>query len=181
MAKTLIVQSINPDFSSLEKSNILNKKIRIKFDEFVSNDEKSKDNIIGEARTGIFNSKSDIISEDPVNSIITKALKIAFEKQGFIIDEEKPDFIITGAVERFWVDEHATGMSFEYSKAYVKYDLFIKTESSKIIWGNTIDHFEKSGNSMDTTEYDIPTLEKALLKSIQKLFLDNSFWASIIK
>jgi hypothetical protein len=84
-------------------------------------------------------------------------------------------------VEKFWVDEYATGLSLEYSKASVRYDIIIKNSQSATVWANTLDMFKTSGKSMDTTGNNIPTLLLALKESVEAIFRDQTFWNAFPK
>ncbi len=136
--------------------------------------------IVGEAKVGVFNETKPIRSEIPVDKLLTQELNRAFSHAGFEIKEkDRCQYFVTGQIDRFWVDEYATGFSFEYAKASIRYDIVIKNRDNQIVWGKSIHKFEMSGKSMDATEDDIPTLLSALRNSIEDIFKDESFWKTI--
>lgn len=135
---------------------------------------------IGEAKTGAFNVSTKIIADEPVDVMVATVVRDGFQKAGFsIVEPSAADYIIMGQIRKFWVEEYATGVSFEYAKGFVNYDLFIKNAQGKIIWGNTIDQYIVSGSCWDATEFDIPTLTKALRASVEAIFQDDGFWQAI--
>jgi ABC-type uncharacterized transport system auxiliary subunit len=136
--------------------------------------------IIGKATTGMFNITKPIRSEDPISRIVTNEIMKAFLQGGFTLEnKEKSQYIVSGQIERFWVDEYATGWSLEYAKASVRYDFIIKNKDGKFVWANSIEGTHISGKSMDATKDDIPTLLMALKKSIESIFYDKSFLKAI--
>jgi len=136
----------------------------------------SNPNTVGEARTGILNTPTSILSQDPIHLIITDQMKKAFLKAGFKLDEkEKAHFTISGRIERFWVNERSGAWS-ENTKASVKHDLIVKDKQGRFVWGDNIVGRATSKNSMDATKDDVPTLIIALRNSIESIFRNESFW-----
>lgn len=136
--------------------------------------------MIGKATTGMFNITKPIRSEDPISHIVTSEITKAFLQGGFTLEnKEKSHYIVSGQIERFWVDEYATGWSLEYAKASVRYDIIIKNKDGKFVWANSIEGTHISGKSMDATKDDIPTLLMALKKSIESIFYNKSFLEAI--
>lgn len=136
--------------------------------------------VIGKATTGVFNTTKPIRSEDKISHIITNEVMKAFLQGGFTLEnKEKSQYIVSGLIERFWVDEYATGWSLEYAKASVRYDIVIKNKDGNFVWANSIEGNHISGRSMDATKDDIPTLLIALKKSIESIFYNKSFLEAI--
>lgn len=180
-AQTMRVNLISPDLNIGRVTNLAGN-VKVAFEPFEINSKDQKDNLIGKAKVGFFNSEADIISTEPVSSIIVNSVKKGFSAAGFtIVDLKDTDFIITGIVEKFWVDEYATGFSFEYSKASVRYDIIIKNRQNAPVWANTLDIFKTSGKSMETTGNDVPTLLLALKESVEAIFRDQTFWSAFSK
>ena len=137
-------------------------------------------NQIGEAKTGVFNVPTPITFEQPPNVIISNAIKKGLSSVGSQLTETgEADYILDGTVETFWVDEYATGISLEYAKAGVGYDVILKSRNGKILWATTIESFKTSGKSLDATADDLPTLRAALDDSISKLLENVSFWNAL--
>jgi len=135
----------------------------------------SNPSVVGEARIGMFNSPTSILSQDPVHLIITDQIKKAFLKAGFKLDEkEKAHFTISGRIERFWVNERA-GFR-ETAKASVKYDVIVKDNQGRFVWGDNVVGRATSKNKTDVTKDDVPTLINALRNSIESIFSNESFW-----
>jgi hypothetical protein len=180
-AQTLRVESISSDLN-VGKSNNGANNARVAIEPFKVNSKYQKDNVIGEAKVGLVNSKADIVSNEPVSSIVTSEVKRGFRDAGFnVVDLRDADFIVTGMVEKFWVDEYATGLSLEYSKGSVRYDMIIKNRQGATVWANTLDAFKASEKSMDTTENNIATLSLALKESVEAIFRDQTFWNAFTK
>jgi|GEM_PF-3720851 len=142
--------------------------------------------IIGEAKTGMFNSKSVVVSDIPMQDIVYNALKDAFSKMGFVIVDERnsADLITTGQISQFWSREFANGWTPEYAKAAVRYDLVIRDNNDKVFWAKSVDVEEKStgiGVIFDATSSVIPTLKKALSQSIFQVVNDANFQAALNK
>jgi hypothetical protein len=136
--------------------------------------------LIGEAKTGWVNITKPIRSEDPINHIVTNEIRRAFLQGGFTLENrEKSQYLVSGLIERFWVDEYATGWSLEYAKASVRYDIIIKNRDGNFVWANSIEGAHISGKSMDATKDDIPTLLIAFKESIESIFYDKSFLKAI--
>ena len=166
----------------IRPENILKKEVKISFEELKIGPSIPSDNIIGRAKSGMFNVTTDLVVDEPTNIIVTKALKKGFEQAGFkIVDLKDANYIVQGSVEKFWGEEHATGWSPEYAKAYVKYDLIIRKPNGITVWANTIEMFKVSRKSMDSTSLIIPTLTLALRDSVESIFEDQSFWKAILK
>ena len=139
-------------------------------------------NVIGEAKVGPFNTPAKIIDSEPADKRVADAVKSGFQHAGFnLVDSQDADFTVSGAVERFWVDEYATGMSMEYSKASVRFDLLIKNRQGAIVWANTLEQFKTSDKSFETTANDLPTLSLALKSAVEAIFKDPTFWKAVAK
>lgn len=140
-------------------------------------------NIVGEAKVGLFNTSKPIYSDEPMNTIVKSMLVAAFSKARFsVVEKERADILLSGQIERFWVDEYATGWSPEYSKAHVSFDIIIKNKDGAFIWGGTVEGASKSVITIvDTTTYDIETLLTALQGAVSSLFRDRTFWKSLLR
>ncbi len=137
-------------------------------------------NEIGEAKTGGFNMPTPIKTEQPANIIVSKAIQRGLSGMGHqIVEPRNAEYNLDGAVEKLWVEEYATGVSFEYAKAHVIYDVILRGKSGNILWATTIQSFKVSGKSIEATSDDLPTLKAALTESISKLLEDPSFWHAL--
>jgi hypothetical protein len=180
-SKPINVKLTTPDLY-IRPENILKKQIKIALEELKISPSIPPDNIIGRAKTGMFNVSADLVADEPINVIVTKALKKGFEQAGFkVVDLKDSNYMVEGSIEKFWVDEHATGWSFEYAKAYVRYDLIIRKPNGGTVWANTIEKFKVSRKSMDSSSSIIPTLTLALRDSVESIFEDQSFWKAFLK
>jgi hypothetical protein len=154
--------------------------VKVAVEPFEVSSDPLKKNIIGKAQTGLVNSDADIVVDEPVGSIVTNVMKSAFKKAGFVVTERSSaDYVVHGKVERLWVDEYATGMSLEYSKAQAKIEVLLDDAAGKTLWASTLDKYETSGTALDATEGNIPTLTKALQSAVESLFRDDTFWKAI--
>ena len=115
-------------------------------------------------------------TESP-EQMVTAAVRDAFAKTGFIIVEPRDaDYVVTGQVEDFWVDEYATGASLEYANAFVRYDIAVKDRKRKMLWATTKEQYETSGPCWDATQQDVPMLTEAITHTVTSIFEDQSFW-----
>jgi len=134
---------------------------------------------VGEARTGGFNLPELILSDDPLHLIVTEEIKKGLHKAGFtFVEKEKAHLSVSGRIERFWVEERIGGFV-ETANASVRYDVIIRDRQGRLVWANTVEAREMAKSSLDVTKEDIPTLIKALKKSVASLFEDDSFWKAM--
>jgi len=139
--------------------------------------EQTDPKVIGEAKLGLLNTKARILSTDDIGALVTAAVEHGFRQAGFIVtNASNADYVVGGSVDRFWVDEYATGLSLEYSRATVRFDLMVKDRTGNSVWASTLDKFMTSERSEDATEYDIPTLAGALGAAVEAIFQDPTFW-----
>ncbi len=137
---------------------------------------------IGEAKTGMFNATTPVLSDQAVNILVRDSIKEGLRGVGLnVVDPHDADYAIEGTVERFWVEEHATGLSLEYAMAHVKYDVYVLNARGESTWVNSIEAYKTSGKSMDATKDVIPTLTAALQESVRAFVEDLSFWNVISK
>jgi hypothetical protein len=180
-AGTRRVDTIIPILNIGKNSNVPSN-TKVAFEPFKLTSKDQEENIIGEAKLGFFNSSATIVTTEKINSIVASALKKGFLDAGFYpADPGEADYTVTGVVEKFRVDEYATGLSLEYSKASVKYDIIVKNKKGNAVWANTMEAFKTSPTSMDTTHNNIPTLSLALKESVEAIFRDQTFWNTFRK
>lgn len=155
---------------------------KIEIGEFKDLRKNMDSNQIGEAKTGFFNASTRMISEEPVSLIVANAVKDGFEKVGFtVVGSGEGDYVVSGKVEKFEATEHATGLSLEYAKGYVRYDLLVQDGSGKTVWGTTLDKYEISETCWDATANDLAVLTLALQHCVESVFADDSLWQVISK
>lgn len=183
-ATTMRVDTVTPSFNITRRiTDTPANHATVIFEVFtVATNAQSAGNVIGEAKVGLFNSAARIVDSAPPADTVARAVKRGFQDAGFSLgDSGKADFTVSGSLERFWVDEHATGLSLEYSKASVQFDLIIKNRQGAIVWAKTLEQFKTSGKSMDTTANNLPTLSLALKGAVEKIFSDSTFWDAVGK
>jgi hypothetical protein len=180
-ASVMKVEWVSPDLTPRMIDQSL-KRTTVAVDPFVIGNMEQKSEVIGEAKVGFFNFSADIVPGESVGVIVAKGVADGFNKSGWIITKkEQADYIVTGIVDRFWVDEYATGLSLEYSKAAVRYDLIVKGRQGNTVWATTVESYKTSRTSLDATDDDIPTLAEALKESVESVFSNDGFWAAIRK
>lgn len=178
-AKDSRVQSITPASYGLSSGPGAAGQVKIAMGELKVQTGKS-DRLIGEAKTGGFNSLTPIRTEQTVDGIVKAALENGLREMGLqIVNPADASYRIDGVIEKFWVDEYATGRSFEYARASVKYDVYVRNAGGDVVWANTIDRFKTSGKSMDATADNIPLLTETLAESVRALAEDTGFWKAI--
>lgn len=148
---------------------------------FKTPNNKTPENKVGKAKVGFFNMPAPIKSDTSVEIMVTDLAQNAFSSAGFnIVPCAEADFSIIGSFDKIWVDEYATGFSYEYAKSHVKFDILVNDKTGKTIWATSIDKFETSPqNMMDATSADIPTLKLNLIHSMESIFDDDSFWEAV--
>ena len=135
--------------------------------------------VVGEAWVGAY--LVAVESENPVDVVVMDQVKQGFSKAGFKLgDTPECGLEISGRIERLWVSELRGGFS-ERAKAAVRYDLIIRDKNGKFLWGDTIEGRASDEHGGDITKYDVPTLVKALNKSVESIFTKESFWGVMRK
>jgi uncharacterized lipoprotein YajG len=176
------VTLVEPELTPNKAERYLTKQCKVVVEPFVMKDKDKQERGIGDARLGALNYPGHIISEENVSVFLTRAVSKGFAASGFAIAEkEQADYLVSAIVDRFWVDEYATGLSLEYARAAVRYDLMVKKPKGKTIWASTLESYKTSSRSMDATEDDIPTLMSALKETIEAIFSNESFWEAIAR
>ncbi len=180
---TMTVDPIAPNLTLQKDPRATNKEIKIAVEEFqAARNQKREHLAIGEAKTGFFNSSTTILTSESPEQMVTAALRDAFTQTGFhLVERHDANYVVAGQVEDFWVDEYATGVSLEYAKAFVRYDIAVKDNQGNTLWGTTKEHYETSGQCWDATAQGIPTLTTALSRTITSIFEDQSFWQALSK
>ncbi len=137
--------------------------------------------IIGEAKVGMFNEDDSISSEYKVSEFMSILFINSLIKAGFKPEtKSKASIIISGQVDYFWVDEFATGWHPEYSRAFVQLDVILKNQSGAFLWAGSLVGRKLSKITVaDTTAEDIPTLVEAAVLNIESLFDYRDFWESL--
>lgn len=179
--ESIKVHSLTTDIHGYQAKGAPNKEVTIAVSDFKLSTGKSP-NTIGEAKTGAFNAATPVVSDKPANTIVRDSVKQGLVGVGLnVVDSGDAGYRVDGTVEKFWVDEYATGISLEYAKAHVKYDIYVRNARGETVWANTIEGFKTSGKSADATEDDIPTLTASLRESVRSFVEDPGFWNVISK
>jgi hypothetical protein len=120
------------------------------------------------------------LAEESPERMVTTAIRDALVKAGFnLVESKDADYVVAGQVSNFWVEEYATGVSFEYAKAFVRFDITLADRNGKILWGTTKEKYQTSSQSMDATAQDIPMLTSALTQTVTFVVDDQSFWLAL--
>jgi hypothetical protein len=136
-------------------------------------------NEIGQALTGLNDRRTTVISDEPVDAIVTRAVARGFEAAGFqLVGEDQADLILEGEILSFWASEGSTEHK-QHSKASVLYDLRLVDPPRGAIWSNTIRSFKASEGVIETTGRDVQTLAAALKESVESIFLDPKLWGAL--
>jgi ABC-type uncharacterized transport system auxiliary subunit len=180
-AESMKVHPLTADTYGYQAKGSPNKDLKIAVLDFKLNTGKSP-NTVGEGKTGFFNTLTPIVSKEPANAMVRESLKQGLRGVELnVVDSDDADYRVDGTIERFWVDEYATGMSLEYAKAHVKYDIYVRNERGETVWANTIESFKTSPKSADATQDDIPTLTATLQESVRSFVEDPGFWSALLK
>ncbi len=137
-------------------------------------------NVIGEARTGMFDERTPILIEDNIEELSTRTLQKAFSKAGFnvVLDEKDADLVFKGRINNFKVQDVDCGLHNEYSEANVEFDVvLIDRVHGKNLWFDVKRSYLKSRLYTDTL---LPN-EEALMneKILNEVF--NKVINSIVK
>jgi hypothetical protein len=131
--------------------------------------------VVGEAKIGP-GYPSKIKTDEPIPLILLDRLKKGFDMAGFQVSEGgNCTQTISGQIERLWVNE-GVGTFGEWARASVRYDLIVRDGNGKFLWGDTIEGRHVSRKKYDATTEDVPTLVRALNKSVESIFRSDSFW-----
>ncbi len=182
-SSAMTVDTITPELALQADARATGRETKVAVEEFkAARDKNKKHLLIGEAKTGFFNGPTDILVSESPEQIVTAAIREACTKVGFrVVDAKDAQYVLGGQVENFWVDEYATGVSLEYAKAFVRYDVLVKDGTGRTIWGATKQVYETSGQCWDATAKNIPTLTQALDRTVRAIFEDESFWEALSK
>jgi len=182
-SSTMAVDAITPSLTLQPDARATTRGLKVAIEEFTTTRDKNKKTlVIGEAKTGFFNFPTDIVASESPEHLVASALREGLTQTGCqIVDLKDADFALGGQVQDFWVSEYATGVSLEYAKAYVRYDLTIKRAEGNTVWGNTLERYETSGQCWDATAEDIPTLTRALQHTVMSVLQDDAFWNALSK
>jgi hypothetical protein len=180
---TVTVDTITPKLALQPDARATAKGVKIAVAPFqAARDKNRKEDVIGEAKTGFFNVPGPIVAREPPEQIVAAAVKEACAQVGFrLVEPKEADYVIGGQVEDFWVSEYATGVSLEYAKAYVRFDLVVRNAAGNTLWGNTLEKYETSEKGLDATIDNIPTLTKALAAAVSSIFVNDGFWQALSK
>jgi hypothetical protein len=178
---TMTVDAITPKLALQTDTRATAQEVKVAVAPFrAARDKNKKENVIGEAKTGVFNIPGPILARETPEQIVAAAVKEALAEVGFhLVEPKEADYIIGGQVEDFWVSEYATGVSFEYAKAYVRFDLVVQNAAGNTLWGSTLEKYETSGKVWDATAENIPTLTKALAAAVSSIFAQDGFWQAL--
>jgi hypothetical protein len=139
----------------------------------------SDKHLIGEAKTGAFNESTPILIIDDVDEFSMRSFALAFSKAGFVVvdDLNRADIIFKGRINKFWLQEFATGYSPEHYEADIEYDLaLIDNHDKKPRWFDIKRIHKKSKVSMtDATDLAQPTMNEALNEAINSVLSDPAF------
>ena len=139
----------------------------------------SDKHLIGEAKTGAFNKSTRILINDDVEEFCMRSFALAFSKAGFAVvdDLNKADIIFKGRINKFWLQEFATGYSPEHCEADIEYDLaLIDNHNKEPRWFDVKRIHKRSQVTMiDATDFALPTMNEALNDSIKSVLSDPAF------
>lgn len=179
---TMAVAPITPSLAIQADARAADKGIKVAVEEFATARDNNKKFVVGEAKTGVFNALTNMVAKETPEQTVAGALREALAKTGFqVVEPKDADFVIGGRVQDFWVGEYATGVSLEYAKAYVRFDLTVKNVKGNIVWGDTLEKYETSAQCWDATAQDIPTLTKALQDTVVAVLANDGFWKVLSK
>ena len=180
-SSTMTVDPLTPSLSLPKDPRTADKELKIAVEEFTSARDKSREEFaIGQAKTGAFNTPTTLRTEESPEKMVTAAIRDVLAQTGFrLVEPQEADYVLAGQIEDFWVDEYATGVSLEYAKAFVRFDVLLKDKNGNILWGDTKEQYRTSERCLDATTYDIPMLIGALTVTATSIVDDQSFWRAL--
>lgn len=147
--------------------------------QFSDNRKESEPNVIGEAKTGIFNKSTPIVIDTRLDSLITGFFEEAFIQMGFkVLDTETDaDLIFKGRINKFWLQEFATGFSKEHCEGTVELDVAIFADNvSEPIWFDVKNSTIITNKSMfDISAQDERIINETLNDAIRMVIEDAEF------
>jgi hypothetical protein len=151
-------------------------RITLHVEELTDMRDNKAENLVGEAKTGIFNKSTPITIEGTVAALCTKELREALATCGFrIVDApEMADVVLRGRINAFWIQEYVTGYSLEHSEAEVELDvaLFPSMEEDPL-WYDVKRSFETSKPQMDATAINESLMNQAFRKTVAAIVSDG--------
>ena len=108
-------------------------------------------------------------------------LYFSFESFKLLNKRKITSIRIKGRINKFWIQEFATGYTPEHCEADVEFDLaLIDNHNKKTMWFDVKRIHKKSKVSMtDITELDQPTMNEALNEAIDSVLGDAAFSGSV--
>ena len=94
-------------------------------------------NVVGQAKTGAFNKNTPVMIGVEIERLAIHSFRKAFSEAGFNVvdDRDSADLVFKGRINKFWVQEFATGWAPEHSEADVELDVvMIDRAGEKNIW-----------------------------------------------
>jgi len=136
---------------------------------------------VGIGKTGMFNERARIVTEQPVDVIVTQGMRTRLTEAGAsVVAKDAAAYVIRGSVEEFRAEEYVTGISPEHASARVRFDVIVRNRAGKVVWAGTGDATATSPPTWnDATEFDGETLRVALASALDKVVGDGSFWKAI--
>ncbi len=139
--------------------------------------------MVGEAKTGWSNKSTPIVVEAPVDSLVTRAFRKAFEKVGFSVvnQEYSADLTFKGRINSFWVQEFTTGVAPEHTEADAEFDvaLFEKASEKPIWYDVKWSHVKSQSTTINITPENWKKLHQALNEVIKAVLKDPEFNAAL--
>jgi uncharacterized lipoprotein YajG len=94
-------------------------------------------NVVGQAKTGMFNRKTPVRIGVEIERLAIHAFREAFSDAGFnlVDDQNNADLVFKGRINTFWVQEYSTAWAPQHSEAEVEFDVvLIDKARAKNIW-----------------------------------------------
>lgn len=143
----------------------------------------AKFNVIGEAKTGMFNKQTPILIEDSLGTYLSSILKAALRQERISVEENTDfaDIIMKGRVNEFWLQEFASGYASEYCEAKIELDLalFNKLSDSPIWYDIKRSRVKSKSTIIDISSQNEKIMNQAINEIIVSLLADSTFRSAL--
>lgn len=134
--------------------------------------------VVGQAKTGAFNKNTPVMIGVEIERLAIHSFRKAFSEAGFNIvdDHDSADLVFKGRINKFWVQEFATGWAPEHSEADVELDVvMIDRAGKKNIWFEVkSSHVTTKATASDITSENQRIINQAFNEAVSSIVSDSA-------
>ncbi|WP_413291404.1 hypothetical protein [Bdellovibrio sp. HCB337] len=133
-------------------------------------DHRPEQKVIGQAKTGMFNTVTPIYLDIPAKDYVGEKLKRGLTARGLKVDG-KNKYVLNGFIKKLTLGEFADGWSPEYAECYLSLDFNIYSSSTnQLTYSGTVEASVNGTNSaIDSTDSIGPALDTCMEYAVEKI------------